>query len=117
MSPLKQSKGCREQSCPIDCKVSQWSAWSKCDEPCGFSGTKKRTRNVWCINIMVVCHAKAVGSTVQSLAVRINRVGSHLWWVEPRFRHAAALESMEDMARLVYMSIDTSNCNFDTQIT
>ena len=46
----------------------------------------------WCVM------PKAVGRhPLQSLAVRINRVGSHLWWVEPRFRHAAALESMEDV--------------------
>jgi len=30
---------------PIDCQVSEWSAWSKCDEDCG-GGFQTRTRAV-----------------------------------------------------------------------
>ena len=114
--PLKQSKGCREQSCPIDCKVSQWSAWSKCDEPCGFSGTKKRTRNV-----LVYQHHGGVSCPKLSEGTHCNRLpcvssgsgricggSSHASGMLPRWKAWKMYGSSG-----LYVDIDTSNCNFE----
>ena len=43
---LTQTVPCNTQSCPaprVECKVSDWSAWSKCSKTCG-GGVKTQTR-------------------------------------------------------------------------
>ncbi len=42
---LTQIQSCNMQACPIDCKVSAWSAWSACSLSCG-SGSQRQTRTV-----------------------------------------------------------------------
>jgi hypothetical protein len=43
---LSDTISCNPQACPIDCKVSQWTAdWSTCSEQCG-GGLKFKTRSV-----------------------------------------------------------------------
>merc|ERR1719287_164656 len=43
--PLAAMKKCNLQPCPVDCKVSTWSGWSKCSAECG-GGLKQRLREV-----------------------------------------------------------------------
>jgi len=52
---VSETKSCNEQSCqvnptvsaatPVNCEVSAWSAWSKCDKNCG-GGSQTRTRTI-----------------------------------------------------------------------
>eukprot|EP00933_Yihiella_yeosuensis_P038337 TRINITY_DN3227_c0_g1_i2.p1 TRINITY_DN3227_c0_g1~~TRINITY_DN3227_c0_g1_i2.p1 ORF type:complete len:391 (-),score=62.04 TRINITY_DN3227_c0_g1_i2:319-1434(-) len=42
---LSKSQDCNKHPCPIDCKMSPWSAWSKCTSTCG-GGKQKATRKV-----------------------------------------------------------------------
>ena len=41
---LSETIPCNEGPCPIDCKVSDWSSWSKCNPKC--NGQQIRTRNI-----------------------------------------------------------------------
>jgi hypothetical protein len=40
---LKKMGKCHSQKCPVDCLMSTWSAWAKCDVTCG-KGQQLRTR-------------------------------------------------------------------------
>ena len=42
---LAETVPCNTDACPADCKVSGWSAWTKCTSACG-GGRKTRTRTV-----------------------------------------------------------------------
>jgi len=42
---LSETSGCNSLSCPVDCVVSLWSAYSTCTKTCG-SGSKTRTRSI-----------------------------------------------------------------------
>ena len=37
---------CNEKSCPVDCKVSEWSDWNACDVACGGGGKQTRSRTI-----------------------------------------------------------------------
>jgi len=41
--PLAAMRSCNNQPCPVDCKLSTWSGWSKCSAECG-GGVQQRLR-------------------------------------------------------------------------
>merc|ERR1719213_685490 len=43
--PLAAMRSCNNQPCPVDCKLSTWSGWSKCSAQCG-GGVSQRLREV-----------------------------------------------------------------------
>jgi len=43
--PLAAMKSCNNQPCPVDCRLSTWSGWSKCSAECG-GGVTQRLREV-----------------------------------------------------------------------
>jgi hypothetical protein len=43
--PLAAMKSCNNAPCPVDCKLSTWSGWSKCSAECG-GGVQQRLREV-----------------------------------------------------------------------
>merc|ERR1719426_656160 len=43
--PLAAMRTCNQHPCPVDCKVSTWSGWSKCSAECG-GGVQQRLREV-----------------------------------------------------------------------
>merc|ERR1719428_1652049 len=43
--PLGAMKSCNNQPCPVNCKLSTWSGWSKCSAECG-GGVSQRLREV-----------------------------------------------------------------------
>merc|ERR1719171_452749 len=43
--PLEAVKKCNLQPCPIDCKLEEWTGWSKCSAECG-GGVQQRLREV-----------------------------------------------------------------------
>jgi len=42
---LKQTQNCNKHDCPVPCKVSSWSAWSKCSKSCG-GGSQSHQRKI-----------------------------------------------------------------------
>jgi len=43
--PLAAMRSCNNQPCPVNCKLSSWSGWSKCSAQCG-GGVQQRLREV-----------------------------------------------------------------------
>ena len=43
--PLAAMRSCNNHPCPVDCKLSTWSGWSKCSAECG-GGVQQRLREV-----------------------------------------------------------------------
>jgi len=43
--PLAAKRSCNNQPCPVDCKLSVWSGWSKCSAQCA-GGVTQRLREV-----------------------------------------------------------------------
>merc|ERR1719326_2143789 len=43
--PLAAMKSCNNGPCPVDCRLKQWSGWSKCSAECG-GGVQQRLRDV-----------------------------------------------------------------------
>jgi len=43
--PLAAVTKCNLQPCPVDCRVTTWSGWSKCSAECG-GGLQQRLREV-----------------------------------------------------------------------
>merc|ERR1719253_2116054 len=43
--PLSAMRSCNNHPCPVDCKLSTWSGWSKCSAECG-GGVQQRLREV-----------------------------------------------------------------------
>lgn len=43
--PLTMQKACNENPCPVNCKLEDWSGWSKCSADCG-GGVRQRLREV-----------------------------------------------------------------------
>merc|ERR1719491_1684994 len=43
--PLAAMRSCNDVPCPVDCKLSTWSGWSKCSAQCG-GGVTQRLREV-----------------------------------------------------------------------
>lgn len=43
--PAPQTQACNTQPCPVDCQVSEWSAWGECTASCG-GGTQTRHRTI-----------------------------------------------------------------------
>mmetsp|Transcript_44201 Transcript_44201/g.70016 ORF Transcript_44201/g.70016 Transcript_44201/m.70016 type:complete len:859 (-) Transcript_44201:172-2748(-) len=43
--PLAALRSCNNQPCPVDCRLAQWSGWSKCSAECG-GGVSQRLREV-----------------------------------------------------------------------
>merc|ERR1719478_1274636 len=43
--PLAAERSCNNHPCPVDCKLSAWSGWSKCSAECG-TGVRQRLREV-----------------------------------------------------------------------
>merc|ERR1740130_1831161 len=43
--PLAAMRSCNNDPCPVDCKLSVWSGWSKCSAECG-GGVSQRLREV-----------------------------------------------------------------------
>ena len=44
-SPAKLDRECDNGPCPIDCKMGEWSEWSKCTKECG-GGVESHVRNI-----------------------------------------------------------------------
>lgn len=42
---LTQTETCNLDPCPVNCEVSDWTAWGKCSKECG-GGKQKRTRDI-----------------------------------------------------------------------
>merc|ERR1719405_232960 len=66
--PLAAMKKCNLHPCPIDCKVSTWSGWSKCSAECG-GGVQQRLREV---ERAMKYGGKPCGETSESKACNIQ---------------------------------------------
>jgi len=66
--PLAAMKKCNQHPCPVDCKVSIWSGWSKCSAECG-GGVQQRLREV---ERAMKYGGKPCGSTSESKACNVQ---------------------------------------------
>jgi len=62
--PLAAMRSCNNQPCPVDCKLSTWSGWSKCSAQCG-GGIRQRLREV---KVAMRNGGKPCGETSQALS-------------------------------------------------
>jgi hypothetical protein len=44
-APTRETELCNTESCPVDCSVHHWTAWTACSKSCGF-GLRGRERTV-----------------------------------------------------------------------
>merc|ERR1719178_113447 len=66
--PLAAERSCNTQPCPINCKLSIWSGWSKCSAECG-GGVQQRLREV---ERAMKYGGKPCGETSESKACNIQ---------------------------------------------
>jgi hypothetical protein len=62
--PLAAMRSCNNQPCPVDCKLSTWSGWSKCSAQCA-GGVTQRLREV---KVAMKYGGKPCGGTSQTKA-------------------------------------------------
>merc|ERR1719163_683498 len=62
--PLKAVRSCNQKPCPVNCKLSIWSGWSKCSAECG-GGVQQRLREV---KMAMKYGGKPCGSTSETKA-------------------------------------------------
>jgi len=62
--PLAAMRSCNNLPCPVDCKLSTWSGWSKCSAQCG-GGVTQRLREV---KTAMKYRGKPCGGTSQTTA-------------------------------------------------
>jgi len=62
--PLGAMRKCNQQPCPVDCKLSTWSGWSKCSAQCA-GGVTQRLREV---KVAMKYGGKPCGGTSQTEA-------------------------------------------------
>jgi len=60
--PLAAKRSCNNHPCPVDCKLSIWSGWSKCSAQCG-GGVSQRLRDV---KVAMKYGGKPCGGTSQT---------------------------------------------------
>jgi len=66
--PLVQMKSCKNQPCPVDCKLEAWNGWSTCSAECG-GGVMTRLREV---TRQMKNNGKPCGETAQTVACNIQ---------------------------------------------
>jgi len=64
--PLAAMRSCNNKPCPVDCKLSAWSGWSKCSAQCG-GGVTQRLRDV---KTAMKNKGKPCGGTSQTTSCR-----------------------------------------------
>merc|ERR1719261_552725 len=62
--PLAAERSCNNKPCPVNCRLSSWSGWSKCSAQCG-GGVKQRLREV---KRAMMYGGLACGETSQSVS-------------------------------------------------
>jgi len=62
--PLAAVRSCNQQPCPVDCRLSVWSGWSKCSAECG-GGVQQRLREV---KLAMKFGGKPCGATSETVA-------------------------------------------------
>merc|ERR1719201_2038594 len=62
--PLAAERSCNMVPCPVDCKLSVWSGWSKCSAECG-GGVQQRLREV---KLAMKYNGKPCGPTSETKA-------------------------------------------------
>jgi len=66
--PLAAMRSCNNKPCPVDCRLSAWSGWSKCSAECG-GGVQQRLREVkWAMKY----GGKPCGGTSESISCHVK---------------------------------------------